>query len=136
MKDIFEVPRGNRNAASAAWQRVLSFVLALVLPVLITMTVLGSTPARASSDDAWAAFARNVAKACKTGTGSTFVKPEVIVDPFGSETYGLAIVTGKLKAGGKAGTMLCVYDKKTGKAEVGSELGEEVVRVSKGKGKM
>lgn len=105
----------------------------MILPVLISIILLGPVPARASSDDAWAAFARDVAKACKAATGSTFIKPDVIVDPFGSEKHGLAIVTGKLKAGGTTATILCAYDKTSKKAEIGSELGEDVVKVSRGK---
>lgn len=89
-----------------------------------------SAPARASSGDAWAEFARNVEKACKAAVEGTYVKPRVIVDPFGSETYGLAIVTGKLKAGGTA-SHICVYGKQSQKAEVGSELGPDVLKIGK-----
>ena len=122
---------GWRNRSAAAGSIV---VLIVTLAAVALVLALGSSRAHASSGDAWAAFARDVGKACKAETGTTFVKPDVIVDPFGSETHGLAIVTGKLKAGGGQATILCIYDKKTKKVEIGSELGEDMLKVTKGKG--
>lgn len=89
---------------------------------------LAVSPAAASSDDAWAALRKDVEKACKAEAGQDFVRPAVIVDPFGSENFGLAIVTGRLKAGGK-GSVICLYDKKTKRVEHGSELGEDVLKI-------
>lgn len=100
-----------------------------VLFLSATLLATGmSASARASSDDAWAEFARIVEKACKAAVQGTYVKPRVIVDPYGSETYGLAIVTGKLKAGG-TGSQICVYGKQSQKAEVGSELSPEQLKI-------
>lgn len=105
----------------------------IVQAALVSAVTLGSAGlAQASSDGAWAAFSEAVAKACKAQTGKTFIKPDVIVDPFGSESFGLAIVTGKLAAGGGKGSVFCVYDKKTRKVETGSELGEDKIRILKG----
>ena len=98
------------------------------LPPIAAMLLAAASPALASSDDAWAAMRKDVEKACKAGAGQDFVKPAVIVDPFGSENFGLAIVTGKLKAGGKA-SVICLYDKKTKTVERGSELGENVLKI-------
>lgn len=90
----------------------------------------GTLSARASSDDSWAAFGKEVAAACKAATGDSFSKPRVVVDPYGSERFGLAIVTGKLKAGG-TGSVICVFDKQSRKAEVGSELGPDLLKIAK-----
>lgn len=101
------------------------------LPALLASFILAS-PAEASSDDAWAQFSTDVAKACKTAAAGSFTNPRVITDPYGSENYGLAIVTGKLKAGGQSAaraSILCVYNKKTHTAEIGSELSEEVLKI-------
>ncbi len=89
-----------------------------------------ASQAFASSDDAWAEFAKDVTKACKAAVADSYVKPRVIVDPFGSEHYGLAIVTGKLKAGG-TGSHICVYDKVSKKVETGSELGTDTLKIGK-----
>ncbi len=97
---------------------------------LLGLAACATTPALASSDGAWADFARNVEKACKAAVTGTYVKPRVIVDPYGSERFGLAIVTGKLKAGGTA-SHICVYDKQTQKAEVGSELGPDLLKIAR-----
>lgn len=102
---------------------------ALLLSAALTTAALHA-PARASSDGAWDDFAKDVEKACKAAVQGTYVKPRVIVDPYGSEAYGLAIVTGKLKAGGTA-SHICVYGKQSQKAEVGSELGPDVLKIGK-----
>lgn len=110
--------------------RALNLASLAALPAIFAALVLAASPAFASSDDAWAALRQDVAKACKASAGQDFVKPAVIVDPFGSENFGLAIVTGKLKAGGK-GSVICLYDKKTKRVEHGSELGEDVLKIRK-----
>ena len=87
----------------------------------------------ASSDAAWEKFAKDVEQKCTDAAAETFRKPKVAVDPQGTESYGVAIVYGKLKAGKQAAAVICVMDKKTGKIELGSELGNDVVRVRKPK---
>ena len=76
-----------------------------------------------SSDDAWEAFRKDVAAACLKAAEPTFADAEATVDPFGSASYGLALVHGTAK--GTAGSeirAICVYDKKTKVAEIGGEL--------------
>ncbi len=45
-----------------------------------------------------------------------------VVDPFGSEHYGLALVTGRPKGANGFVTHICVYDKQSKAVEIGSEL--------------
>ncbi|WP_454848607.1 hypothetical protein [Rhizobium binxianense] len=78
--------------------------------------------ARASSDDAWKAFAADVEARCRTAAEATIEKPAAVVDPFGSEHYGLALVTGKPKGAKGRITHICVYDKQKKTVELGSEL--------------
>ncbi|MBB1250693.1 hypothetical protein [Rhizobium sp. G21] len=89
--------------------------------------------ASASSPDAWAKFNEDVKTKCAEAAKAEFRRVEVVVDPTGSETYGLALVHGRLKAEKARGAALCVVDKKTGKAEIGTVLSKDVVRVMRPK---
>ena len=51
-----------------------------------------------------------------------FETPAARVDPFGSESYGLARVTGKAKGADTEIAAICVYDKKTKAVEISGEL--------------
>lgn len=83
---------------------------------LLAVTLAGIGTAAASSEDAWAEFAAEVEDACRAATTDYFTDAEVVVDPFGSESYGLAIVSGE------AASIVCVCDKQTQAVEIGGEL--------------
>jgi hypothetical protein len=89
--------------------------------------------AAASSPDAWSKFNEDVKTKCAEAAKAEFRRVDVVVDPTGSETYGLALVHGRLKAEKARGAVLCVVDKKTGKVEIGTLLGKDVVRVMRPK---
>lgn len=78
--------------------------------------------AQASSDDAWAEFRTDVEAKCKKAASGFVESANAVVDPFGSEHYGLALVTGKPKGAKGVVTHICVYDKQKKTAEIGSEL--------------
>ena len=78
-----------------------------ILSVLGGFVILAAC-ATASSPDAWEAFRQQVADACTDAAG--LGSPVVAVDPFGTETYGLASVTG-LGADGAERTVICVVRK-------------------------
>lgn len=84
--------------------------------ILLTISLAGVTGALASSDDAWAEFAAEVESACLAATADSLPGASAVVDPFGSESYGLAIVSGE------AGSIVCVFDKATKAVEIGGEL--------------
>lgn len=74
--------------------------------------------ALASSDDAWQEFRAQV----RAGCAALVEAPEgagvvVEVNPFGSESYGVALVTVGYAEGG-VDRMACIFDKKTGQAEL------------------
>jgi hypothetical protein len=81
--------------------------LAGVLGVLGGFVVLAAC-ATASSPDAWEAFRQQVSDACVAATG--FDTPLVSIDPFGTESYGLASVTG-LADDGTERMVICVVRK-------------------------
>lgn len=85
----------------------------------ITAAMLGT--AQATTYAAWAAFAAEVETACLAATEGVFTEPTATVDPFGSESYGLAIISGSFPSGG-AGSIVCVFDKETKAVEIGGEL--------------
>ena len=96
-----------------------SLTLAAALSSVIVL------PAAASSDDAWEAFRTEVATACLAAAEPLFEAPVVRVDPFGSESYGLALVEGKAKGPDADIASICVYDKATRAVEIGGELPAE-----------
>jgi hypothetical protein len=85
--------------------------------------------AYASSGDAWAEFAAEVQGKCEKAARVTIEFPHAVVDPFGSEHFGVALVTGKPKGANGFVSYFCVYDKQTKDVELGSELETENMRL-------
>jgi len=86
-----------------------------------------ATPAGASSDDAWQGMRDKLRQGClaqaKTmGLGQV----EVAIDPFGSESYALAILTRRpsAKQRGKKPSVasVCLIHKASGRIEIGGEI--------------
>lgn len=82
--------------------------------------------AHASSDDAWKAFRADLAQACREKVPEGFTVEHMRVDPFGSESYGVAVLQGTSKPDDAAQTLVCVYDKKEKTAEMSGPVSEEV----------
>ena len=75
-------------------------------------------PALSSSEDAWTAFRSAVETECgKLVEAPADATTAIDVNPFGSETYGAALVTVTLKDG-SADRMICIYDKQAKTAEL------------------
>ena len=89
-----------------------------IATVATVLLALSMQPSFASSDDAWKEFKQDVKKACiKTASANMKVKATK-VDPFGSETYGYAIINGFEKGNKTEQQVICVYDKKSKKVEI------------------
>lgn len=75
--------------------------------------------ASASSDDAWAEFQKEVANRCKAAaTKDSGVKTwTVSVSAFGSQSFGMAVLTGKAQ-GGVPVKYACAMNKQTKAVEV------------------
>ncbi len=84
----------------------------------------------ASSDDAWDEFAKDVAAKCTALAEGRIEAPKVVVDPFGTESYGVAILTGKAVGADAQVSSICVYDKKSQVAEIGGELPADQVTIT------
>lgn len=89
--------------------------------------------AQAASNDAWSTFRAEVSKACVTAAKGLIEDGKALVDPFGSASYGLAVVTGKAKGANVTISTLCAFDKKTRKAEIGGEISADKLTVKTGK---
>ena len=91
------------------------FAIALVLAVFF------ATQASASSGNAWSEFAAEVEEACLRAVQGSLTFGKAVVDPFGSEHYGLAIVSGHTPDS-QTISMICVFNKQTKEVEIGSEM--------------
>ena len=100
--------------------------LAATALALITL----SSSAFASSGDAWDAFAKDVAAKCTALAAGRIEQPKVVVDPFGTDSYGVAILTGKAVGADAMVSSICVYDKKSQAAEIGGELPADQVTIT------
>ena len=99
-----------------------SFAATLGAAVVLALT----TPfAAASSPDAWDAFRADVRAKCLAAAKGELTRIRVRVDLFGSNSYGLALVSGARRdAPGVSVTRICVVPKgmhKSGKAELGDD---------------
>ncbi len=92
--------------------RHLAFALAAILTV--------PSVAQASSEEAWREFREQVELACRALVDQPGVV-QIAVSPFGSQSYGAALVTVTAPEG-TAEAMICVYDKKTQTAELTTGL--------------
>ena len=102
-------------------QRSIFAVAVLAAPLLGPLL---ATPALASSDDAWATFRTDVQAACAQITDvPKGASASYAVNPFGSESYGAALVTVTLKDG-TADRMVCIYDKQNKTAEMTAPFGD------------
>lgn len=86
------------------------------------VALASAPPAHAATPEAWNAFQQAVAAACLAKAEPLFETAEATVDPFGSESYGLALIEGKARGADAQIAAICVYDKVTEVAEIGGEL--------------
>lgn len=106
-------------------------VILLAAAAAATFSAAGA--ANASSPDAWKEFNAEVEQKCADAAKDMFRKPQVAVDPVGSENFGLAIVYGRSKEVKGRAAVVCVVNKKTGVTELGTEMGNDLIRVRKPK---
>jgi len=89
--------------------------------------------AYASSPDAWKQFNAEVEQKCADAARDIFRRPQVAVDPIGSENFGLAVVYGRSKEVKGRAAVVCVVNKKNGTVELGTEMTNDIIRVRKPK---
>lgn len=80
-------------------------------------------PGLAASESAWEDFREDVAAKCIAAAhDGDFATAMATVDPFGSESFGLALIEGRAEGSGQLIASICVYDKETTSVELGGEL--------------
>lgn len=99
----------------------------LALPAMATAALfgLGIDGSAASSPQAWEEFRRDVESACRAASETHLGDAQIVVDPFGSQSYGLALLTGPSLEDGSPQSLICVYDKASRTVEVGGVLALE-----------
>lgn len=91
----------------------------LILAGLITAELLATQIVRASSEEAWDAIVKEASAACQIA--SELENPRVVWSNPAYERQAALIVTGRwpqTHMKGKAGYMLCLYDKRSAKVEI------------------
>lgn len=96
--------------------------------IAVFAAMLMPAAAFASSDDAWEAMRADVSAKCIKAAAGSIEKPKAVVDPFGSESFGLALVSGKPKGAKGEITQICVYNKQTKAVELGGELTQDMLK--------
>ncbi|MEN5279370.1 hypothetical protein ABE527_20880 [Brucella sp. TWI432] len=96
----------------------LKFTKAYIISAATIFLVLSMQQATASSDDAWDDFRHDVEQACNKAAGDMMKIETIKVDPYGSESYGYAIINGFEQGNKDPQQVVCVFDKKTKAVEV------------------
>lgn len=92
--------------------------LATVLASLLFVLGAGNHQVRASSSDAWEELQQDVEKACLRASDGVLEVKRIQVDPYGSESYGFAVLFG-VEAGTSTDRLIvCAYDKASETAEI------------------
>jgi glycerate kinase len=96
----------------------------MLKPVLALSIGLGTIfSAFASSDDAWKIMRQKMRSGCIDKANTMGLgKVDVSVDPFGTQSYGTAIIIKREASRQAELAYVCVMDKKTGEFEVSGEL--------------
>ncbi len=84
----------------------------------ILAIVSGIQHANASSADAWEEFQQDVEKACRDAASGALLVGSIQVDPYGSESYGFAVMIGIEPGTPNERIVACAYDKRSQAAEV------------------
>lgn len=82
----------------------------------------GAAPAQSASDDAWREFRASVRKSCEAAVAGRLDRATIEVDPFGSETYGVALAKGVSRDAKAPRVIVCIYDKRSKRAEASGEF--------------
>ena len=90
------------------------------ITVLATAALLLAPAAYASSEAAWEEFRAKVEESCAALVGDD---AQIDVNPFGSESYGVAMVT-TLQADATQEQMVCIFDKQSGVAEISAPFAD------------
>jgi hypothetical protein len=89
---------------------------------LVAALLFATTPALASSEDAWKEFGENVQTSCAKAVAGRLRDTKIDVDPFGSDSYGVAIARGVSTDAKAPRAIVCIFDKRSKAVETSGEL--------------
>ena len=89
---------------------------AVALFLVVAATTAGSL--LAASDDAWEEFRKDVSAKMESAIAGKFTSHSLFIEPFGSESYGLAIASGVGSEDRRPLTVIGIYQKKTMTLEI------------------
>ncbi|WP_273728807.1 hypothetical protein [Brucella gallinifaecis] len=96
----------------------MKFAKSYITSAVTVFLALSMQPSFASSDDAWDDFRHDVEQACNKAAGDMMKIEEIKVDPYGSESYGYAIINGFEEGNKDPQQVVCVFDKKAKTVEL------------------
>ena len=88
----------------------------MVWLMAIALSLVPAVESYGASPEAWEQFRTDVERAC-LALAVSLDEPKIFVNPFGTESYGVAMLIGAEKGGGGE-TYACVYEKRTKRAEL------------------
>lgn len=89
--------------------------------LIVIASIILSPLTKASSPDAWEEFRYNVSTACTIIAKETLSDIQLNVDPFGSESQGIAVVFGESHQTKAPMIYVCLYDKRSRQASLFAE---------------
>ncbi|MGE4322852.1 MAG: hypothetical protein AB7E60_07450 [Sphingobium sp.] len=92
------------------------------IALVALMTVFCIQPVQASSPDAWKEFQQNVEKACRGAVSGVLDVNTIQVDPYGSDSYGFALLLGTEVGTSTDRLIACAYNKESQAVEISSPL--------------
>ncbi|OWJ64222.1 hypothetical protein BWR60_25985 [Inquilinus limosus] len=100
--------------------------MALGLALIATGACSGvlTAPAKAGAD-----LAKDVEAKCLEAAASKVTMPRIVVDPHGSDHYGLAVVGGKRPGESGGISLICVYDRASRTVELGGPIANDKLLV-------
>lgn len=82
------------------------------------LTLMSAHAVQAASADAWEEFQQEVELACREAAKGVIEVQTIQVDPYGSESYGFAVMVGDEVGAPTLRLVACAYDKASQLAEV------------------
>jgi len=95
--------------------KVIGFTSVVILTGVVCVAL-------ASSPHAWKEFREDVRGKCERKLQNVLINPDIIVDPFGVSSSGIALCVGQSKYSKEQAIVICVYDKRNKKVELTSEI--------------
>jgi len=100
------------------FESALSAGRAAMLAGSLLACLFGAQHVEASSGDAWEEFQQDVENACLDAAKDFLLVGSIKVDPYGSESFGFAVMVGIEPGTSNERMVACAYDKQSRAAEI------------------